>query len=291
MNRSNVARSCDGFDRFVTPYVDGELDPGHSVEVEMHLTSCASCTDKIAAAHALRLSLKRTYPRPLASCALRERMEATVAGECAASSVHGSPASDRDRPKLVGLRYAVLVAAAAGVAFAAGVSRMGAKPAGESVALRASASAETPPVMFDALLDDLVALHARPLPPETTNLAEVARFEPIVGIPMRKPSLLPMGSSFQGARVNASADRRALLLQYVVAGSHRVTVYVFNPREVPLRPARLHATQAVERPLYVGTLRGYSVAATEDRRGVGYALASDLGDDETTKLMAAAAAE
>jgi hypothetical protein len=41
-------------------------------------------------------------------------------------------------------------------------------------------------------------------------------------------------------------------------------------------------------PVYVGKLRGYSVAATE-RSGVGYALASDVGDDENTQLVLAAA--
>src|SRR5262249_43963377 len=153
------------------------------------------------------------------------------------------------------------------------------------------ARAGTSEVVFDSLLDDLVALHAHPLPPETTNPAEVSRFEPFVGVPVHRPVFQPFGGSFQGARVHAMADRRALLLQYTVAGGHRVTVYVFNPREVPLHPVHLQPRLQREHPLYVGTLRGYSVAATEDRRGIGYALASDLSDDETTQLMMAAAQE
>jgi hypothetical protein len=40
-------------------------------------------------------------------------------------------------------------------------------------------------------------------------------------------------------------------------------------------------------PVYVGRLRGYSIAAAEER-GVGYALASDLNDDESAQLMLAA---
>jgi hypothetical protein len=39
-------------------------------------------------------------------------------------------------------------------------------------------------------------------------------------------------------------------------------------------------------PVYVGYVRGYSVAVT-DRRGVGYAMASDLDENESSKLILA----
>jgi hypothetical protein len=41
-------------------------------------------------------------------------------------------------------------------------------------------------------------------------------------------------------------------------------------------------------PVFVGNVRGYNVAATE-RRGVGYALATDLNERESLELVAASA--
>ena len=52
----------------------------------------------------------------------------------------------------------------------------------------------------------------------------------------------------------------------------------------PLR-ARLEPRVVRELPVYVGTRRGYSIAATE-QRGVGYAAAGDLDDEETAELVA-----
>jgi len=40
--------------------------------------------------------------------------------------------------------------------------------------------------------------------------------------------------------------------------------------------------------VYMGRVRGYSVAASE-RNGIGYAMASDLDDDENARLVLMAA--
>jgi hypothetical protein len=40
-----------------------------------------------------------------------------------------------------------------------------------------------------------------------------------------------------------------------------------------------------DRPVFVGTRRGYSIAATE-KRGVGYAVATDLNTMESAELVA-----
>ena len=42
-------------------------------------------------------------------------------------------------------------------------------------------------------------------------------------------------------------------------------------------------------PVYIANVRGWSVAAVEPHKGVGYAIASDLGDDENAELALAAA--
>jgi hypothetical protein len=140
----------------------------------------------------------------------------------------------------------------------------------------------------ESLLDDLVTQHAQPLPPETDDPEELPRWDPFVGVPVRRPKFQSMPVNFMGARVHTMRDRRAALLQYVVGGGHRVTVYLFNSRALPVQKAPLLRPRLIrERPIYVGRINGYSVAAAESS-GVGYALASDLGDDENTQLVLAA---
>jgi len=74
-------------------------------------------------------------------------------------------------------------------------------------------------------------------------------------------------------------------LFYYVDG-HRLTVYVFDAEEVPLRNTNVLKPRVVrDRPVFVGTKRGYSIAAIENR-GVGYALATDLDTQESAELVA-----
>lgn len=173
----------------------------------------------------------------------------------------------------------------------------------------ALASAATVAMSFDALLDELVELHADPLPPETTDPEQLVKLETFVGVPVKSSAMrmLDAGSElgkpkFDGARIHSVRERqRAAAIQYSVRG-HRLTMYVFDSRGVPMRVSRLERreldpalvranrvpaspTQAPRGPVYVGTMRGYSVAATE-HGGVGYALASDL-DPEKNALMVA----
>lgn len=323
MNARQLVYECSRVSCSMTPYIDGELDPGHAVDVEAHLGACPSCAERVAILVATRTSLKRSGAHRTCPTELRERMSqlvTTLAKEAPSSSSGSATATPADllgfggsdsstsghsNPKLIRLRYAVTLAAAAGVALAFGAIRSRTSTAAPATAAVSSAAPhhEASVVGFDTLLDELVALHAKPLPPETTNPEELPRFDPFVGVPVRRPVFKPFGANFNGARVVPTiADRRAALLQYTVSG-HRVTVYVFDPRAVPLRPARLHARvihqlpaemkygEATVRPfpVYSGQVRGYSVAATESQHGIGYAIATDLGGDQSAKMVMAAA--
>jgi anti-sigma factor RsiW len=289
---------CAVFARVLEPYVDGELDASHAVDIEAHVLECALCSERVALVRATRQSLKRTAVSAArrAPDALRARVQATIAQERQRSRAHSRHADDtQSKP---GMKYvAAIAAAAAGVVFAIGVSRNTSAPKlalaedGASNVLREAASEKTDgaAVGLDAMLDDLVALHKHPLPPETTNPEELQRFEPLVGVPVRRPAFQPFGARFNGARVHAMRERRAALLQYTVGGDHRVTVYVFDPRVMPMMRATSLTPRVVrERPVFVGKRGGYSIAAAE-RSGIGYALATDLNDDESATLVLAAA--
>ncbi len=143
---------------------------------------------------------------------------------------------------------------------------------------------------FDQLIDQLVNLHANPIPPETKNFDEaVDRFNGTLGVGLDRRMLRrPFGANFSGARMHVIEFREpdfqpTAELRYTMQG-HRITIYVFDPRRVPMRVT--HLTQRVVRssPVYVGRVRGFSVAAAENA-GVGYAMASDLDDDRSAQLV------
>ena len=272
---------CALFSTQISSYVDGELDPGHNVDVEAHAIRCSTCTERIKFLQTMRASIKR-----VSSVRAPDALRARLAASMMAEKVRVREA-DREAfggTKLVGWKYAAALAAAATVV----LSVAAVKNRDNTAALgNTQASVVDTSIGFDSLLDELVALHANPLPPETTNPEELTRFDPLVGVPVRRPAFQPLGV-FNGARVHAMRERRAALLQYTMEGNHRMTVYVFDPRAVAMQATRLQPRLVRERPVYVGKLRGYSVAAAE-KGGVGYALATDLGDDRSAQLVLNAA--
>jgi anti-sigma factor RsiW len=283
-----IIDDCMRFSAWVAPYVDGELDPCHAVEMEAHVVGCSTCAERVALLRAMRASLKRTTPR--APEALCQRMRATIEHEQRrAVTSHREGAPSFGEQKITSLRYAVGLAAAAGVLFAMGMSRYIQPRTAPAIAAAPGTEADTSSKMsIDGLLDELIALHARPFPPDTTDPDQLGRFDPLLGVQVQRPVFKPFGASFSGARVHQVSDRGALLqVQYTVPGGKRFTMYVFNPRVLPVQATRLEPRVVRHRPMFVGQLRGYSVAALE-QSGVGYAYASDLDTDESTKIMAAA---
>lgn len=327
----------------VDTYLDGELSPAQIVEVEGHLTQCASCREHVALDRAMRTTIRRVVPLR-APTSLRERMQATMAAERArheqeqreaaarqptgaaqsrcvndsarvlpfrrqGEGVAPAPLRALTRPEAVQavpagqvvslaqrrahrtpaqmrVRYAVPFVVAAGVAFAVSMHR----PAAETAAVPAAPSAPALQALvgLDGLVDDLVSLHAQPLPPEVTQPDEVRRFDPFVGVPVEPPKLQPFGAKWVGGRMLPLRDSRAAMLQYSLAGGHRISVYVYDPRRVRPESNTLRQRVVRDAPVFVGNIRGYNVAATE-RRGVGYAIATDLDEPESVELVAASA--
>ncbi len=116
-------------------------------------------------------------------------------------------------------------------------------------------------------------------------------FEPYVGVPVHPPALALFGARLLGGRILPVTEQRVTaMLQYTIDGGHRVSVYVFDPRRIESKPSRLHTRVIGSEPVYIANVRGWSVAAVETpHKGVGYAIASDLGDEENAELALAAA--
>jgi predicted anti-sigma-YlaC factor YlaD len=311
-------------------YADGELEPGRVVEVESHLERCASCRAELELARAVRKSLRRSASRR-APEALEQRLRSLVESELPRLPADRWAENNEERRRAAAPARRTTRGVAKLVAFAAAAACGGLMLAkatsggraqattkldavvsdkiGEGVKRvepTALASAASVAMSFDALLDELIELHADPLPPETTNPDELVKLETFVGVPVKSSAMRMLEADaalgkprFDGARIHAVRERqRAAAIHYSVSG-HRMTMYVFDSRGLPMRVSRLERrelapssgrvpaspTQGPRRPVYVGTMRGYSVAATE-HGGVGYALASDL-DPEKNALMVA----
>ena len=134
---NDCSDDCSRFERWLTPFVDGELDAVHTIEVEEHLELCESCHERVSFVRAMRGSL-REEARSQAPSSLRTRLQATIAEQLAAedevgetsttagvldlddeqrdSSTSDAPhavSASRRTPKLVQLRYVFPLAAAA----------------------------------------------------------------------------------------------------------------------------------------------------------------------------------
>lgn len=320
---------CQTISSALDTYLDGELSPPQIVEVESHLAQCTNCRERVALDRAMRSSIKsvahlraplslreRMRSVMVSERAIQEQLF-TSAGLPAQPRCrnelatvlpfrrpsHVTPAINRGclkapAPRIVSLaerralkplraRYAVPFAVAAGVAFAVSVHspRPLAPPPTE---VKAAASPQ-PDLGLDGIVNELVSLHAQPLPPEVTQPDEVRRFDPFVGVPVEPPKLQRFGAKWVGGRMLPIQSSRAAVLQYSMAGGHRISVYVYDPRQVRPESSTLRQRVVRDAPVYVGNIRGYNVAATE-HRGIGYAVATDLDEPESVELVAATAA-
>lgn len=287
MNAAKRHDDCARFACAIDTWVDGELDPSHAAETEGHVLSCSVCAERVALRRSLRASLKRRAPEPVPT-ELRARMAALLEQERTRAAAAEQPKlAAGSSATMLSWKVSLPLAAAAGVAIAvAATSAVRSREQVQRTAAQPSASTASA-ASFDAILDELVSLHAQPLPPETTSVDELPRLEPFVGVPLRRTAVqMPLGTTFRGARVHAVHDRRAALLQLVGPGERRITMYVFDPAKIPVEPTAVLTRRIVrERPVFVGKMRGYSLAAAE-RHGVAYAFASDLPDDQSTQLVA-----
>jgi anti-sigma factor RsiW len=268
---------CRAIARLVEGYLDGELEPSQLLEVEHHTQSCETCRERVVLDRAIRSSVRRTVTHARPNPSFRARAAASVIAQRWAPDKRKGSAV----PTWAGWMVA---AAAAGMAVAGVHGRSSHDP--QSVAQPAETTKAS--VGLDQMIDQFVDWHARPLPPEITNASDLPKFEPYVGVPVRPPALSTFGARLLGGRILPMQEQRATaMLQYTLAGGHRISIYVYDARRVSTSPSRLHQKVIGSRPVYVGDVRGWSVAAAE-RPGVGYAIASDLGDDESAELALAA---
>ena len=280
---------CSATASLLEAFSDGELPPEKVVEVERHVVDCPTCGARVGFSRALRFSTRRAVGSAAHPAeAFRNRLARALEAERERSAYTEPPPRRIQSPKILPWRAILPLAAAAAAMVTWGAWRSTSLTPPHYEAKQAGSSWDTvlgSAASVDQLIDQLVEYHAEARAPEITEPSMVSMLEPEVGLPVRVPKLQDYGALWQGGSVVPMRhSSRAASLRYML-GDHRITIYVYDSSQFPLR-ARLEPRVVGNVPVYVGTRRGYSIAATE-HRGVGYALASDLPDPESAELVAA----
>jgi anti-sigma factor RsiW len=144
--------------------------------------------------------------------------------------------------------------------------------------------------MGEDLLADLLHEHSNPMPPQWTDPSDVRALDQYIGVPVRPARFERSGASLVGARVLPLHQERAAMLQYVIGkgpSQRRLSVFVYDPRKIQIAGSGFSPRAVGTSQVQVGQENGYSVAVTQNG-GVGYAVASDLGTDQSAELAALA---
>ncbi len=155
--------SCRELARCLSAFVDGELEPNHTIDLQAHVEECAGCADRIKFARASRASVRNTVKTVRAPESLRRRVEIAVVAARHEQSTDVIAGTSR----MVSWRFAGPMAAAAALALVwAAVSKMHNRPVQtDGFASASSDTSNRASVMsLDAVLDALVDQHANPLP-------------------------------------------------------------------------------------------------------------------------------
>jgi anti-sigma factor RsiW len=297
--------------RLLEAYLDGELDAGDLVEVETHLSGtggadgvtrggCDVCRERLALQRATRQSLKRvvrTASMEMASGgrdALRARALTAILAE------QDRQASTNARQLAVASgrfhwRTLVPIASAAALALFWGAASRGPLYSMRQAEPRwpdAPGTGGMRAGMGDDLLADLLHEHSNPMPPQWTDPSDVRALDQYIGVPVRPAWFERNGASLVGARVLPLHQERAAMLQYVIghgASQRRLSVFVYDPRKIQISGPGLSPRAIGTSEVRVGQESGYSVAVMQ-KGGVGYAVASDLGTDQSAEVAALAGA-
>jgi hypothetical protein len=277
--------------------------------VQTHIDACEHCAEVVALERAMRLSLRRvTYEEGAVNDDFRARLQQALR-QAEAPVVVREPGRRRRRVAPRAREFALYwggpLAFAAALLVWLGIESSKRQITAVAPAPMAQVSdvvptpevvptpaAEEEPeaaprvvaasVTSDEILDRLLDYHSAPPVPEVTEPRLVSQLERDVGVRVRMPTL--MNAEWQGASVvPVVRGMRAATLRYKLPNEHSVTIYVYDAARVPLRAAlteRMIRKQAV----YVGYRRGYSIAALE-RRGLGYAVATDQDDRASVRLV------
>ncbi len=260
-------------------YLDDELSAEKIIEVQTHLDQCPDCFTEVE----LSREVTRISQTAIESETMGDEFRARLL-----QSLSDERELEETRSHFKPLTWRVIAPLTAAAAFilTLGVVQQteSLKPnAGQdSVSHEASLSSAT-----DSMMDYLVSRHSQTSSAVAADAPESPRdLEQELGFPVREPQLDNYGAHFEGASIVSINGHRVASLRYLIAG-RRVTFYVYNPDEMPLRANSHLKPQVVDnQAVFVGRYRGYSVAAIE-RAGIGYLVTADLSSQQSAEIVLA----
>jgi anti-sigma factor RsiW len=261
---------------YLQAFVDNELSPERAIDVERHLGDCQECLAEVELTRSVCRATRTSVTGATSMCPEFQSRLCQCLAEERRRQEHAA-----DRP--LTWRVIAPLSAAAAVALFFGVhiqnqERLAGDDEDEDVA-RASAS-------HDNLVDFLVQQHANGADPEARDPNSIAHLEPQLGFPVRAPDLDRFGAHFEGAQLVPVDRTRVAMLRYNLGG-RRVTLYMYDPEQLPMRAQRaLQPSVVGSHAVFIGNRKGYSIATCE-QQGVGYAVTGDLSREESAELVAA----
>jgi anti-sigma factor (TIGR02949 family) len=259
VSREAQALRCAGIQRFVDCFLDGEFADRDKDEFEAHLAECDACRHKVRMQAEWKKQIKAAAPREQAPAALRNRIKRSIAKEAPPERLSWRRWAVRVMP----------VAAASGVLLTMIVSKVQWSPvAADVIAKHQRMAAGNLPIEFSGGPDQLKKWYADK-----------------VDFPVRVPQLCKQAAcTLRGGRLASIGDKQAAYLVYDVNGD-KVSVFIFDANDLPIESRR--KTVIGNREVYFDQEHGYNVALFRDR-GVGYAIASELDQDQMMKLVSSA---
>jgi anti-sigma factor RsiW len=257
-------------------YLDDELSAEKIIEVELHLNSCSECSADVELSREVtRISQIALDHEPMGAD-FRARLLQSLSDERKLEET-------RSHFKPLTWRVIAPLAAAAAFMLTLGFMQQGKSEVLSSVVTSSEANVAS---AADSMMDYLVSRHSQaPSPSSTENSKIPEDLEQELGFPIRKPHLERFGALFDGASIVSINGHSVASLRYLIAG-RRVTFYVYNPEEMPLRANSHLKPQVIDnQAVFVGRYRGYSVAAIE-RAGVGYLVTADLSSQKSAEIVA-----
>ncbi|HEX2879243.1 MAG TPA: zf-HC2 domain-containing protein [Polyangiaceae bacterium] len=312
---------CAEVNALLDTFADGELSRELTLDVQQHINHCDRCTAIVESADSLKKHLREAvYEDAAISTDFLARMQgALVAEETRIAESHRvHPLGSHFSP--LSWRTIMPLVAAACALFWVNMKRTQPSPAqladGQSPQAQLPVTVQSPNLRtvgtdsespkpqhagivdtaaLDEALDELIDYHSAPPPSQMTEAKLVPQMERDVGVRVHLPNfegarwaankdLRSLGMpQWQGATVVPVRNQRAAYFRYNVGG-HWVTLYMYNSGRFPVH-RKLEERVVRDLPVYVGERRGYSIAARE-RKGIGYAVATDFNGTDSAELVA-----
>jgi hypothetical protein len=261
------------------------------LELQTHLDLCAECSAEVSLSRAIRDSTRRAVLGG-DTAELNQDFQARLRGALA-REVQAERESQRSQQlRRLARQWLPRTGALAISSAAAAVLWMrmndNVEPTTDVTgsAVASSSVASNPALSPEEALDRMIDWHSAPPEPQVTRPELVPQLERDVGVRLPVVNLARYGALWQGGSVvRVRDDRPAAYFRYRTTDNHRVTVYVYNPARIPLH-ASLEPRIVREQPVYEGYRRGYTIVA-QLRRGVGYAVTTDLDEPISAELVQA----